>query len=78
MVGKDGHAEADRFGSAVGRGSTEAVELGSGGVETDLASFGFSEPAVATGFADAFAEALDDLDEPWPLAAGDLENLWSR
>lgn len=62
-VGEDGHAEVDQWRSAVGRGPTEAVELGGGGVEADLESFDFAEPAVATGFADALAEVLDDLDE---------------
>jgi hypothetical protein len=62
------------LGSAVGRGPAEAVELGGGGVETDLESFDFAEPAVAASFAGAFAEVLDDLDEAAPLAGDDLED----
>ncbi|MFF3787872.1 hypothetical protein [Streptomyces sp. NPDC001933] len=62
------------MGSAVGRGPAEAVELGGGGVETDLESFDFAEPAIAASFAGAFAEVLDDLDEAAPLAGVDLED----
>ncbi|MFD5385106.1 hypothetical protein ACFWMG_09105 [Streptomyces sp. NPDC127074] len=40
-----------------------------GGGEADLESFDFAEPAVAAGFADAFAEVLADLDEAGPLTA---------
>ncbi|MGV9854594.1 hypothetical protein ACWDWU_38455 [Streptomyces sp. NPDC003442] len=60
MVGEDGHAEVDQLGSAVARRPAEAVELGGGGVETDLESFDFAEPAVAASFAGAFAEVLSE------------------
>ncbi|WP_329427487.1 hypothetical protein [Streptomyces sp. NBC_01268] len=63
-VREDGHAEIDQLGSAVGNAPAEAVELGGGGVEADLESFDFAQPAVAAGFADPLTEVLDDLDEP--------------
>jgi hypothetical protein len=47
---------------AVGGGLAEAVELGGGGVEADLSPFGFTEPAVTSGFADAFAEVAGRSD----------------
>lgn len=46
MVGEDGHAEVDQLWPTVGPSPAEAVELGGGGVEADLESFDFSEPAV--------------------------------
>ncbi|WP_328733803.1 hypothetical protein [Streptomyces bobili] len=39
-----------------------------------LESFDFAEPAVVTGFADAFAEVPDDLDEAGSVAGVDLED----
>ncbi|WP_158813253.1 hypothetical protein [Streptomyces rimosus] len=72
-VGEDGHAEVDQLWSAVGWDALEAVELGVGGVEADLESFGFAEPAVGAGLADALAEVLNDLDESGSLAGADLE-----
>ncbi|MEU3482032.1 hypothetical protein AB0E66_28245 [Streptomyces sp. NPDC033753] len=40
----------------------------------DLESFAFAEPAVATCFADALAEVVDELDEPAAPAWVDLED----
>ncbi|MGX8280231.1 MULTISPECIES: hypothetical protein [unclassified Streptomyces] len=74
MVGEDGHAEVDQLWPTVGPSPAEAVELGGGGVEADLESFDFSEPAVAAGLADAVAEVLDDLDDAATLAGVDLED----
>lgn len=74
MVGEDGHAEVDQLWPTVGPSPAEAVEVGGSGVEADLESFDFSEPAVAAGFADAVAEVLDDLDDAATLAGVDLED----
>lgn len=62
------------MGPAVGRGALEAVQLGVGGIEADLESFDFTEPAIGAGLTDALAEVLDDLDEPGSLAWVDLED----
>ncbi|MEU2840926.1 hypothetical protein ABZ776_28170 [Streptomyces sp. NPDC007076] len=50
------------------------MQLGGSGVEADLEPFDLAEPAVAAGFADAFAEVVDDLDEPFSLARVDLQD----
>lgn len=73
-VGEDGHAEVDQLGASVSGGVLEAVELGHRGVEADLETLDFSEPAVAAGLADAVAEVLDDLDDAATLAGVDLED----
>lgn len=70
---KTGIPRSTSWGAVDGR-VLEAGELGHRGVEAGLESFDFSEPAIATGFTDAFAEVLDDLDEAWSLAGVDLEN----
>jgi hypothetical protein len=41
----------------------EGGEFAVGGVEADLESFDFAEPAVDAGFGDAVGEVLDDADE---------------
>ncbi|MEU9438197.1 hypothetical protein [Streptomyces sp. NPDC048252] len=50
------------------------MQLGVGGIEADLESFDFTEPAVGAGLTDTLAEVLNDLDEPGSLAWVDLEN----
>ncbi|MFJ9434861.1 hypothetical protein ACIRQY_35205 [Streptomyces sp. NPDC101490] len=50
------------------------MQLGGGSVEADLEPFDLAEPAIAAGFADAFAEVVDDLDEPFSLARVDLQD----
>ena len=54
-------------GSRRGFGAVERDELGAGGVEADLESFDFAEPAVHAGLGDAVAEVADDRDEAGPL-----------
>ncbi|MEV2236219.1 hypothetical protein AB0H69_47810 [Streptomyces phaeochromogenes] len=50
------------------------MQLGAGGVEADLESFDFTEPAIGADLTDTLAEVLDDLDESGSLAWVDLEN----
>ncbi|MFI1628114.1 hypothetical protein ACH4YO_28795 [Streptomyces noursei] len=50
------------------------MQRGVGGIEADLESFDFAEPAVGAGLADALAKVLDDLDESGSLAWVDLED----
>ncbi|MES9592304.1 hypothetical protein ACIQGT_39720 [Streptomyces sp. NPDC093108] len=50
------------------------MQLGGSGVEADLEPFDLAEPAVAAGFADAFAEVVDDLDELFSLTRVDLQD----
>jgi hypothetical protein len=74
MAGEDRHAEVDQLRPTVSPGPAEAAELGGGGAEADLETFDFAESAVATCFADALAEVVDDLDEPAARAWVDLED----
>ncbi|MFF5336618.1 hypothetical protein [Streptomyces sp. NPDC013181] len=74
VAGENGHPEVDQLRASFGRGVLEAVELGRRGIEADLESFDFAEPAVAAGRADAVAEVLDDFDESGSLAWVGLED----
>ncbi|MCG7523303.1 hypothetical protein MHW47_02410 [Streptomyces sp. OfavH-34-F] len=75
VAGENGHPEVDQFRASFSRGVLEAVELGRRGIEADLESFDFAEPAVAAGLADAVAvaEVLDDFDESGSLTWVGLE-----
>jgi hypothetical protein len=48
-------------------GPVEADELGASGVEADLESLDFAQPAVDAGFVDAVGQVANDLDQTVPL-----------
>jgi hypothetical protein len=58
-----GHAEVGGAGGGVAGCAVEGGELGAGGVEADLESFDFAEPAVGAGFGDAVGEVPGDVDK---------------
>jgi hypothetical protein len=71
---RTGTPRSTSCGRPSGRVRLRLLSLAVGGVETDPESFDFAKPAVATCFADTFAEVVDDLDELAALAWVDLED----
>jgi hypothetical protein len=65
---EDRHADIDRAGSGVVACQPfERRKFLAGGVETDLESLDFAEPAIRPRLVDSVGEVAGDLDQPAPL-----------